>query len=365
MLVRLLSLIKKEFLTIWKDPRSRIVVTVMPFIQMLIFVNAINMEVKNINLMVVDNSHSYHSRQIIDHFLASSLFDDIRIENNRSAVNDIMANQDVDVVVEIPSDFAKKILTNNATSIQVITDGRQTNTAIVAGGYISEIINSYSDSLTSGEKKVEIVVRNWFNRNLDYRQYSLVSLMALLSMISALLLTALSIAREKELGTFDQLIVSPLSPGIILLGKSLPPLLIAWTITCLMVGMSVLFFDFRINGSLSMFLVADVFVLLALIGVGLFISSLCKTQQQAILGVFSFQMPAILLSGFISPVDNMPELLQYLTYVNPLRFFMVLAKGLLLKDMSGADVVVNLVPLFLIAVLTLSVASWSFKSHLE
>ena len=185
--------------------------------------------------------------------------------------------------------------------------------------------------------------------------------MAMLSMVIVLLLTSLSIAREKEVGTFDQLIVSPLSSTEILIGKAVPAQLLAWLLTMVMLAISVHFFDFPLVGSLAVFLAADFVALLALVGVGLFISSLCRTQQQAILGVFTFQMPAVLLSGFISPIDNMPVILQYLTYLNPLRFFLVIAKGVLLKNMDMYHVLINLIPLALIAVLTLSIAGWTFS----
>ena len=174
--------------------------------------------------------------------------------------------------------------------------------------------------------------------------------MAMLSMVIVLLLTSLSIAREKEVGTFDQLIVSPLSSTEILIGKAVPAQLLAWLLTMVMLAISVHFFDFPLVGSLAVFLAADFVALLALVGVGLFISSLCRTQQQAILGVFTFQMPVIL---------------QYLTYLNPLRFFLVIAKGVLLKNMDMYHVLINLTPLALIAVLTLSIAGWTFKSKLE
>ena len=149
------------------------------------------------------------------------------------------------------------------------------------------------------------------------------------------------------------------------IGKAVPAQLLAWLLTMVMLAISVHFFDFPLVGSLAVFLAADFVALLALVGVGLFISSLCRTQQQAILGVFTFQMPAVLLSGFISPIDNMPVILQYLTYLNPLRFFLVIAKGVLLKNMDMYHVLINLIPLALIAVLTLSIAGWTFKSKLE
>lgn len=365
MTARLLTLIIKEFKAIWKDPRSRMIVTVIPLLQLIIFANAITMEVKNIDMLVLDNSRSHYSRELISHFESSPWFNSVVIADNRQQLQENIDLQKVSLALEIPPDFTAAIKNKTGASVQLITDGRQTNSAAIIGSYATQIIQGYAQELSGSPAGLEIITRNWFNVNLDYQYYSLVSLMAMLSMVIVLLLTSLSIAREKEVGTFDQLIVSPLSSAEILIGKAVPAQLLAWLLTMVMLAISVYCFDFPLTGSLSVFLAADFIALLALTGIGLFISALCKTQQQAILGVFTFQMPAVLLSGFISPIDNMPVLLQYLTYLNPLRFFLVIAKGVLLKDMDMAHVVINLVPLALIAVLTLSIAGWTFKSKLE
>ena len=347
MIARLLTLIIKEFKAIWKDPRSRVIVTVMPLMQLIIFANAVTMEVKNIDMLVLDNSRSYYSRELISHFKNSPWFNSVEVIDNPQQLKDGIDTQQASIALEIPPDFVTAIKNKTGASLQLITDGRQTNSAAIIGNYATQIIQS------------------WFNVNLDYRYYSLVSLIALISMVIALLLTALSVAREKEVGTFEQLIVSPLSSAEILIGKAVPAQLLAWVMTMFMLAISVHFFDFPLVGSLFLFLTADFVALLALVGVGLFISSLCKTQQQAILGVFAFQMPAVLLSGFVSPIDNMPVILQYLTYLNPLRFFLVIAKGVLMKNMDTFYVLLNLIPLTLIAILTLSIAGWTFKSRLE
>lgn len=365
MIARLLTLIIKEFKAIWKDPRSRVIVTVMPLMQLIIFANAVTMEVKNIDMLVLDNSRSYYSRELISHFKNSPWFNSVEVIDNPQQLKDGIDTQQASIALEIPPDFVTAIKNKTGASLQLITDGRQTNSAAIIGNYATQIIQNYTHDLTGNTAGVEIVTRNWFNVNLDYRYYSLVSLIALISMVIALLLTALSVAREKEVGTFEQLIVSPLSSAEILIGKAVPAQLLAWVMTMFMLAISVHFFDFPLVGSLFLFLTADFVALLALVGVGLFISSLCKTQQQAILGVFAFQMPAVLLSGFVSPIDNMPVILQYLTYLNPLRFFLVIAKGVLMKNMDTFYVLLNLIPLTLIAILTLSIASWTFKSRLE
>ena len=167
------------------------------------------------------------------------------------------------------------------------------------------------------------------------------------------------------MGTIDQLVVSPLSSFEILAGKTIPSLVIAMGLTCFMVLMVVLCFKIKFMGSISIFLLAVFVSLLSIVGVGLFISSICKTQQQAILGVITFQMPAVLLSGFISPIEDMPVALQYLTYLNPVRFFMLLSRNIFLKGMGLADVMINLIPLICIAVITLTLASWTFKRKLD
>lgn len=365
MTTRLLTLIIKEFKAIWKDPKSRVIVTLLPLFQLIVFANAVTMEVKNIDMLVLDHSHTASSRELISHFENSPWFDSVQVIDNPQELKTGIDVQSASIALEIPPDFQNTLKKQQSTVVQVITDGRQTNSAAIIGSYAAQIIQNYSQELTGHQAKIEIVTRNWFNTNLDYKYYSLVSLMALISMVIALLLTALSIAREKEVGTFDQLIVSPLTSIEILIGKAVPAQFLAWFLTMIMLAISVHFFGFPLIGSLGVFLVADFIALLALVGVGLFISSLCKTQQQAILGVFTFQMPAVLLSGFISPIDNMPVALQYLTYLNPLRFFLVIAKGVLLKDMPLNVVFINLVPLILIAGLTLSIATWTFKSKLE
>ena len=342
MTTRLLTLIIKEFKAIWKDPRSRMIVTIMPIIQLIVFANAVTMEVKNIDMLVLDNSRSYYSRELISYFANSPWFNSVAVVDTPEQLKQSIDIQKASLALEIPPDFAVSIKNKTGASVQLITDGRQTNSASIIGSYATQIIQSYAKELSGSEPRLEIVIRNWFNVNLDYKYYSLV-LMAMLSMVIVLLPTSLSIAREKEVGTFDQLIVSPLSSTEILIGKAVYPASLLYSLTMVMLAISVHFFDFPLVGSLAVFLAADFVALLALVGVGLFISSLCRTQQQAILGVFTFQMPAVLLSGFISPIDNMPVILQYLTYLNPLRFFLVISKGVLLKNMDMYHVLINLI----------------------
>lgn len=363
---RVFALIKKEFITIWKDPKSRGIIIAMPILQLLVFANAITMEVKNIDVAVIDRDNSVESRELLSRFENSPRFRKFYYVQNESEFKRKIDTQKVQIGLYIDNNFSSNIKAQKPVNILVATDGRQTNSASIAGGYASQIISGYNDEITARKgAQITPVIRNWYNPNLEYRWYILTVLIAMLALVLTLLLTALSIAREREMGTFDQLIVSPLSSFEILLGKTVPPLTIAMVLTCVMTLIVITCFKVPFAGSIVLFLVSIFISLLSIVGVGLCISSICKTQQQAILGVITFQMPAILLSGFISPVEDMPVFLQYFTYINPIRFFMVLTRGIFLKGMGLGDIFMNLIPLIIIAFFTLSLASWTFKRKLD
>lgn len=365
MLKRILSLIKKEFITIWKDPKSRAMIVVLPLIQLFIFSNAITMEVKNIDMIVLDKDNTKQSRDLIYYFEASPRFRKIMYAKNEKDLEYYMKTQKAQLGLEIQNNFSKSLKAGKNNEVFIIADGRQTNSASIASSYAVQIVNEFSESLEGSKGSINCVFRNWFNENLNYKWYVLQVIVTLLALVITLLLTALSIAREREMGTFDQLMVSPLTSFEILLGKTIPPLCIAITLTCIMTLIAVIFLGVPFRGSVFLFLISIFVALLSIVGIGLFISSICKTQQQAILGVLTFQMPAVLLSGFISPIEDMPQFLQYITLLNPIRFFIIVTRGIFFKDMGIYDIFMNLIPLILIAVLTLSLANWTFKRKLD
>lgn len=363
---RVFALIKKEFITIWKDPKSRGIIIALPLLQLLVFANAITMEVKNIDVAVIDRDNSVESRELLSRFENSPRFRKFYYAQDETELKEKLDTQKVQIGIYINNNFSTNIKAKRPVSVLIITDGRQTNSASIAGGYASQIINSYNLEVNHNKGAVITpVIRNWYNPNLEYRWYLLTVLISMLALVITILLTALSIARERELGTFDQLIVSPLSSFEILLGKTIPPLIIAMGLTALMTVIVITCFKVPFAGSVIVFLISILISLLSIVGVGLCISSICKTQQQAILGVITFQMPAILLSGFISPIEDMPVFLQYLTCINPIQFFMVLTRGIFLKGMGFEDVLLNLIPLIIIAAATLSLAGWTFKRKLD
>ncbi len=363
---RIFALIKKEFITIWKDPKSRGVIIALPLLQLFVFANAITMEVKNIDMVVIDRDNSVESRELLSRFEHSPRFRKFYYVTEEKDFQKKLDTQSVQIGLYIDNDFSSSVKAQRPVDIMVAVDGRQTNSASIAGAYAAQIIGDYNNEITSSNgAKINVVVRNWFNPNLEYRWYILTVIVSMLALVITLLLTALSIARERELGTFDQLIVSPLSSFEILVGKTVPPLFIAMVLTSLMTLIVVAVFKVPFAGSVVLFLIAIFISLLSIVGVGLFISSICKTQQQAVLGVITFQTPAVLLSGFISPIEDMPVFLQYFTLLNPVRFFMLLTRGIFLKGMGFEDVFVNLIPLILIAMVTLTLASWTFKRNLD
>lgn len=366
---RIMTLIKKEFLSIWRDKRSRMLLIAPPLMQLLIFAHAATMEVRNIDMVVLDKSDTVQSRELISDFSNSRWFNHVILVQNEDQAADMLKSQKVQMALVLNSDFAKTLMQKKQTNLQVILDGRQTNVASIISGYTSEIISQYETKnfpqKYQGKPRINLEVRNWFNPNLIFLWYTVISLITILATTIGLILTSLSIAREREMGTFDQLIVSPLTSFEILVGKTIPPLVFSTIMSSMMVAFAVFVFRIPFTGSVILFYFAIFFYLLSIAGVGLFISSICKTQQQAILGTFTFQMPAILLSGFISPVEDMPMFFQYLTYVDPIRFFLIIMKGLFLKAMPFSDVMLNLIPLMCISVLTLSIASWMFKRNLD
>ena len=350
---RIIALIKKEFITIWKDPKSRGIIIALPLMQLFVFANAITMEVKNIDVALIDSANTVESRELLSRFEHSPRFRKFYYAENEADLKEKIDNQKVQIGIYINNDFSTNIKRGNQAEVLIIADGRQTNSASIASGYANQIVNEYNNYITGIAPQIAPSIRNWYNPNLEYKWYILTVIVAMLALVITLLLTALSIAREREMGTFDQLIVSPLTSFEILLGKTIPPLVIAMCLTCIMTVIVITAFKIPFIS------------LLSIVGVGLFISSICKTQQQAILGVITFQMPAILLSGFISPIEDMPKFLQYLTLINPIRFFMLLTRGIFLKGMSFHDVFINWIPLILIATITLSLAMLTFKRKLD
>lgn len=367
---RLRALIVKELLAVLRDPRGRIILIGPPLLQMFLFSYAATLDVTNIDIGVVNRDAGRWSTEVMQRIAGAPSFRSIvpmsRLEEAREAID----NRRVIAVLSFDQDFSRDIAAGRQASIQVVLDGRRSNASQIVLGYLTAIANSVSQSIALNSESTSnndgaLVVRPWFNSNLIYMWFTVPSLLGTLGLLIALVVTGQSVARERELGTFDQLMVSPLRVPEILIGKMIPPLIIGVVQQSAFLLVAVFFFQVPFRGSLILLYIGIVFFLASVIGVGLFISSLSMTQQQAFLGTFLFASPAILLSGFATPVENMPQWLQVVTLANPLRHFLVIIRGVFLKAMPASEVAVNILPLVLIAVFTLSVAAWLFRQRME
>jgi drug efflux transport system permease protein len=369
MIERIRRLIVKELLAVWRDHKSRAILVVPPILQMIVFTFAATQEVRDVPIAVLNEDSGIYARDLVARVEGSPNFSRVVHLRSDSEVEPAINSRRSLMVVHLGVDFSRQVAAGRPAAVQLILDGRRSNAAQLVAGYAGDIVSRYDLELASSRRgpiaASTLLTRVWFNPNLDPKWSTVPALVAILSTLLGLMITGLSVARERELGTFDQLLVSPLSPTEILIGKSVPALLIgvAEASGMVLVGVYVIGVPFR--GSVALLYLSMVVYLSALIGVGLFISSLARTQQQAILYAFMFMVPAMLLSGFATPVENMPEWLQTLTMANPIRHFMAILKGLFLKDLPAAEVAVRLVPLLIIAAVTLSAASWMFRRRME
>ncbi len=367
MFSRITTLIIKELQALLRDPQSRMILIMPVVLQLALFPFAATLEVTNNTLAVFNEDSGKASIELVQRFSKAQAFSEMILLFNEAEVRQVLDDQQALIVIRFPADFSRDIAAGRSAKIQALLDGRRSNSGQIALGYVQQILQTYTDERLTNNKQVirsSLIIRNQFNPNLDYVRHIVPSLVAIITTISTLIVTALSVAREREQGTLDQLLVSPLTPAMIMVGKTLPAMIVAMVQATIILLAGIFIYQIPFVGSFTLLYVSMVFYILALAGFGLLISSICATQQQAFLGVFSFVMPAILLSGFVSPVENMPLWLQYLDWLNPLRHFIVIVKGVFLKDMGLFEILHNLWPLLVIAAGTLSAANWMFRRHL-
>jgi ABC-2 type transport system permease protein len=362
---RLRAMIVKEIWAVIRDPRARLVLVVPPLLQLFIFTFATTLEVKNVDVAVLDRAVGIHSSEFVSRVAGSPNFRRIVPVRSPDELARAIDEQRVIAAIVIDEDFDRAITAGRPATIGVVLDGRRSNAAQIVAGYLGQIAGGVGADLAPRAAPGTSIVTNWFNPSLDYFWFTLPSLIAIIVSVSGLAVTSQTVARERELGTFDQLMVSPLRVHEILIGKMVPPFLagmlngtIYWLAAQWVFGVPFL-------GSLILFYLALSVYLLALIGVGMLVSAASATQQQAFLGSFLATTPLILLSGYASPIDNMPDWLQVITYANPARYFLVIVQGLFLKAMPADAVFHQLWPLAIIACVTLAAAAWLFRARME
>lgn len=369
MISRILALIYKELLAVWRDKKSRSTLIVPPLLQLMIFSLAGTLDVKNVPIGILNQDNGRESFELLQRFHGSPTFNKIIYLKSVADIKYAIDNQKVAMVIHIDEQFSRNLRAKKAANIQLILDGRKSNTTQIVQGYTATIIDQFNHDFSVQanipQQRTEIIPRHWFNPNLIYYWFNLPNLSGILTMLIGLTVTALSVARERELGTFDQLLVSPLQPIEILIGKTIPALIIGLVEGTVIICAAIFIFQVPFIGSLVL-LYGSMFVFISsIIGVGLFISSLSMNQQQAILGTFVFMTPAVALSGYATPIENMPHWLQQITLINPLRYYLVIAKGLFLKDMPMDIVFDNVWPMAVIAFFTLIGAAWCFRRRLK
>ncbi|MBB5577205.1 MULTISPECIES: ABC transporter permease [Rhizobium] len=366
---RLKALIIKELLAVMRDPKSRLILIGPPIVQLLVFSYAATLEVRNVDIALLNHDSGHWAQELVQQIEGSPTFRSISPVQDLAEMRDAIDRQRVTAAVVVGPDFSRNIEAGRPADLQIILDGRRSNASQIVAGYLNQIVATLSTETPAGTRaaarSVAVVPRNWFNPNLIFQWFMVPNLIASIALLIGLIVTALSIARERELGTFDQLMVSPLRTEEILIGKFIPPMMIGLFHMTVYILAAIFIFGVPLRGSLLLLYGSSLFYLASVAGLGLFISALSATQQQAILGAFLFLVPAMLLSGFATPIENMPDWLQPLTVINPLRYFLVIVKGVFLKDIPAAEVVNQTWPLLVIASVTLSAASWLFRRRLE
>ncbi|KEZ77309.1 ABC transporter permease [Salinisphaera hydrothermalis] len=364
--VRLRAQIVKELLSILRDPRSRLVLIGPPLIQLLVFSFAATLEVNHVDLAVYNRDTGRASYELLAEIGAAGFVNRVYAVHSPAQRRALIDREQVIAALDIPPDFSRNVAAGHTATAQVILDGRRANAAQITLGYLDRIAARTGAELVpdSPGARDPTVVRHWFNPNLIYRWYIVPSLSGILSTIIALIVTALSIARERELGTFDQLMVSPTTPFEIIVAKTVPAVLIGTVLGLVMIGAAVFVFGVPFRGSFGLLLPSLVLLILSMVGIGLMISAISSTQQQAILGAFAVAVPMVVMSGFATPVDNMPRVLQWVAECLPLTHFLVIVQGCFVKALPPGVVWGQAWPMAAVAVVTLGIAHVVVRSRL-
>lgn len=365
---RILILIRKELIAILKDPRSRIVLVVPVILQSLLFGYAATFDLNEVPYALLNADRSGASADLVAQIDGSGVFQRRVDLHNASQIGDVIGRKRVILVLHIPEDFERRLTSGHGAVVQVITDGRNTNTGNIAAGYASAAVERFNASWSAHHggavAPLRIESRAWYNTNLETRWNMIPSLIAALSMLQTLMLTALSVAREREQGTFDQLLVTPLRPTEIMVGKAVPPILIGLVQSSIILLLARFWFGIPFQGSLLTLYCGLVLFTTASVGIGLALSAFSATMQQAMLYTFVLLMPMMLLSGLTSAISNMPQAMQYVTLVNPLRYAIEMVQRIYLEGAGVTYLYNDMWPLVVIACVTLPTAVWLFRHRL-
>jgi ABC-2 type transport system permease protein len=362
------EILVKEFIQIFRDPRMKGVIFLMPVIQLLVFGYAVTTDVNRIPTVVFDLDNSLTSRNLVSRFVDSGYFQVLEHADRPARVTELMDQGKAGAVISIQKGFENDVRGGRTASVQIIVDGTDSNTAGIVLNYSSRIVSRFSEELLAGRLApeagtpfpVRLESRSWFNENLESRNFYVPGVIAIIVLLITLMLTSMAVVREKEIGTIEQIMVTPIRPWEFILGKSIPFAVIGFANVALITAVGVFWFEVPIRGNLLLLFGATGLYLLTTLAIGLFISTVSQTQQQAMMSTFFFYFPAVLLSGFMFPIANMPEAVQWLTYLNPLRYFLVVVRGIFLKGVGPSTLWPQMLALALMGLVTLWLAARRF-----
>jgi ABC-2 type transport system permease protein len=334
-------LVWKELIELKDDPRLFGIVILAPILQLFMLGYAATTDVRNVPVVVADADRSPASRDLIARFDASPNFSVVSIITSAADIDPYLEKGRAWMALVIPAGYGETLGRGRPQTVQVIADGSDANSTNVALGYATSLIAAYAQELAvrrtpaAAAAGIEARVRVWFNPSLESRDFMLPGVLALLLLVITTNLSSMGIVREKELGTLEQLNVTPLRRWELIVGKLLPYALVGLIDVCLVLGIALLWFQVPLRGSVWLLVAMTAIYLLTTLGLGLFVSTISSTQQQAMMTTtFFFLMPMIYLSGFIFPIENMPAIVQWITYLMPLRYFLVILRSIFLKGVG-------------------------------
>lgn len=372
MLERIKHMLRKEFIQVFRDPKMKGVIFLMPIVQLFVFGYAVTTDVKHIATAVYDLDNSVVSRELLSRFEGSGYFDIVKYVSDEGTAHQLLDRGNVQAVIQINNGFDRNLRSGKTSRLQIILDGTDSNTAGIVLDYSAKITRAYSEDVLTerisrvkgrmqSNEVVAIASRPWFNENLESRNFYVPGVIAIIVMLITLMLTSMAVVREKEIGTIEQIMVTPITSTEFILGKTVPFAIIGFVDVALITIVAVGWFGIPIRGNLLLLFVATGLYLMTTLGVGLLISTVSQTQQQAMMSTFFFYFPAVLLSGFMFPIANMPQSIQYLTYLNPLRYFLVIVRGIFLKGVGPSILWPQILALAVMGRVTLWLAARRFK----
>jgi len=368
-LLRILALTRKELLAVLKDSRSRMSLLIPPVVQALIFGYAATYDLNHVTYAALDQDRTAASRQLLAGLDGSGVFERVANLQRTADIAFFIDARRALLIVQIDPQFERRLLSGKSADIQLIADGRNSNTAGTAMSYVTSIVRQFNSTWShdhgSATRPVQVLTRAWYNPNLETRWFMIPGMIGTLTLIQTLLLTAMSVAREREQGTFDQLLVTPFRPIEIMAGKALPSMVVGTIQATGVLLVAQIWFRIPFAGSYWALYLGLLLFLLAAVGIGLLVSAVSATMQQAMLYSMLLIMPFAILSGLTTPLSSMPIAVQYLTAINPLRYAIDITRRVYLEG-AGLDLLTaDLWPLALLAALTLGAASWMFSHRMQ